>query len=123
MSGATTVPGFPKVRARASGCYNYIEYFGTAEELIAAGAATAEMLALAGNKRSRVDADGDEYDVVRYFRFTNGQPYRYFRIRRRKGASGLLESLPGAAEAIAAHQRYEAECEARLAAPPLCEQK
>jgi hypothetical protein len=90
-----------------------IQYCGEAEDLIAAGVATAAMLVMnppIGRRAKRVDQDGDAFRLVRYWRSSRGgqecEPYRYFRLTRLKPERRIGE-LPGAREAIAAYNRYQ----------------
>src|SRR5438132_600272 len=60
-----------------------MKWVGTAEALIAAGIATAEMLAPRGKKGPRPrrpDADDESYSVDRHFLVRGGQPYLCYRI-------------------------------------------
>jgi hypothetical protein len=115
-----TVPGFPRVSVQFSHrcpresepALVAINYYGTAEDLIAAGIATAAMLdrrVRAGRHRERVDQDGDRFQLVRYWRSTvDGKecaPYRYFRLTRLKPEERAA-GLPGAHDAIAAYNRW-----------------
>jgi hypothetical protein len=91
----------------------WIEYGGAAEDLIAAGVATAAMLVInppRGRRVKRVDQDGDPFRLVRYWRSSkDGQecpPYRYFRLTRLKPES-RVGGLPGAREAIAADNGWQ----------------
>lgn len=92
-----------------------VRYYGRAEDLIAAGVATAEML-LPG-RRSRRDADGDRCSVQRYWRNgDNGQPYRHCRLSRFKSVKSI-ERLPGVLDARNAADglnRWREEHHARL---------
>ncbi|HXO64049.1 MAG TPA: hypothetical protein VN882_05060 [Steroidobacteraceae bacterium] len=116
-----TVPGFPRVqvqfshrcpREQSEPALVAINYYGTAEDLIAAGIATAAMLdrrPRAGRHRKRVDQDGDRFQLERYWRSTvDGKecaPYRYFRLTRLKPEE-RAPGLPGAHDAIAAYNRW-----------------
>jgi hypothetical protein len=105
---SVTLPLHPEVCAVAHGFDSnevVIRYYGTPEELINAGVATAEMLA-PGRSGRKVDADGDRYSVQRYFRLKDGHPYRCCRIILRKRTE-LIDRLPGARDAVAAAERLE----------------
>ena len=84
------------------GCYR-IKYTGTTEDLIAAGVATADMLVK--GKKGRVDGDGEQYWIDRYYRSSRrsrgpdgSRAFKLglFRLKRMETAV----RLPGAAEAI-----------------------
>lgn len=95
---------------RQGGCF---ECSGRAEDLIACGAASADMLIMnkqhaRGPRRIRCDADGDRYVVTRYWRSTDERrepcpPYRWYQVRRFKKAG---DRLPGGTEAVMATMRY-----------------
>lgn len=110
------VPGHPRVRVQ---CWRLGEgpggtgliYYGSAEDLIAAGVATEQMLAPCAKRgpgARRFDADGERYSVNRYWTTREGQPVRRFRVWRYKALATALQ-LPGAREAIAPHEQARRE--------------
>jgi hypothetical protein len=114
-SSFARVPGFSGIEVRYR-CYEEdpaeIEYCGTAEELIAAGIVTADMLETnrrTGPRRRRIDKDGDPFRLLRYWRSTKGAsecaPYRYFRLTFLKPHT-RLGKLTGVQDAIAAYERW-----------------
>jgi hypothetical protein len=110
----THVPGFPGVTVEL---YTYAEdgdpvavyYYGFHDDLVAAGAATAEMLALCRPGHPRRDSAGERYRVTRWWRAKEGQPQRYYRVYRR---SSQVDCLPGARESA---ENYARLCEERVA--------
>jgi hypothetical protein len=115
------VPGFPSVMAfQRYGAHEGrigIEYRGTAEDLIACGAATVEMFAMndashRGPRIKRIDEHGDRFRLTRIWRSTDPhtgeacEPYRWYYVERWKPVA-LIRRLPGADEAIAAYAEYD----------------
>ncbi len=103
-SDRITLPDFPEITVMFTGhCdISQVDYYGWAEDLIAAGIATAEMLAPRVWKRR--DADGDKFRLSRYYRLKDGQPHPCYRITRIK-PDARIECLPGARAAMAAYER------------------
>jgi hypothetical protein len=111
--GFAYVPGFPDLEVHYQAYQSGMCYCGTAEDLIAAGVATASMLAInppIGKRARRVDPDGDAFHLKRYWRSSKGgyecPPYRYFQLIRLKPESRAAE-LPGAHQAVAAYNELE----------------
>lgn len=102
------VPGFPAVgilwRDSSDGVVSF-GYFGWPQDLIAAGAATAEMLAPAAQGRIRYDDNGYRFGVKRQYRLLRGAHRPWIEMTRCVPLDEL-DKLPGAREAYAAHERY-----------------
>jgi hypothetical protein len=80
-------------------------YYGWAEELIALGIATPDMLGRKVKGKKRVDADGDQFNVSWYWRLDdNRQPKLCYKLTRIKPVE-VIDHLPLAREAIAKHLR------------------
>jgi hypothetical protein len=112
------MPNFPDISMVADVFEDVatIRYYGTPNDLIAAGVATTEMLTPGRPGRKVRDQEGDRYTVQRYFRLgEDNQPYRYCRLTRRK-AIGLVDRLPGAFAAIAADKAFRQWYDDRSAA-------
>jgi hypothetical protein len=127
---AARVPAFPALEVyyleeQGRNGTMWFQYCGRADDLIAAGVATAEMLLInprTGPRRKRLDADGDQYRVSRYWRSTTGngescEPYRFYCVNRSKTVE-RLGRLPGAMEAIASRKKYERYWAARRRGEP-----
>jgi len=112
-AGYASVPGFPRVRVVFGNTYDgdgrdmiVIRYYGTAADLVLAGVVTADMLA--PGTRQRVDAEGHRFCQDSYYMVDVGrQPHRIHRVSRWKPAE-LVGRLPGALDAIAAHEELAA---------------
>jgi hypothetical protein len=108
-----TVPNFPNIEVYSRGehkGYVWLEYSGWPQDLIDAGIMMEHMLQPTG-KHLR-DADGDAVSLTRSWRLRDGLPQRHCKVRRAKPAAAML-ALPGAREAIAARERYQAWQEAQ----------
>jgi|SRR5580658_811100 hypothetical protein len=80
-------------------------YCGWADELIALGVATADMLGRKVKGKKRVDADGDRFQVSWYWRLDdNRQPKLCYKLTRVKPVE-VIDHLPLARDAIAKHLR------------------
>lgn len=83
-----------------------IEYAGWPDELVASRLMTPEM-ATPSSKHHR-DSCGDKVYITRYFRLgVDGAPRRYCKIRRYRPLHTIAR-WPGAQEALAARERYNA---------------
>jgi hypothetical protein len=105
---------------RGNGCV-FVTHIGFPEDLIAAGVATVEMLALPGKKgagKGRVDPEGFRFLLERYFVTRNGQPVRRCRVRRLEVPLPKALQFPGVAEALEARARHEKD-RCREAGAPL----
>jgi hypothetical protein len=109
------VPGFPRVVVElyrepidhnGEPCEPSVYYFGHPEDLIAAGVATAEMLALRRGGYPRRDAEGQPYSVRRWWRMKDGRPHQYCRVFRQVQQ---MDELPGVREAVENFDRLQEE--------------
>lgn len=114
-----SAPGYPDllVAARpARDSYLCVTHIGSPEDLIAAGAATAEMLERPGKKgagNGRVDPDGFRYFLERYFVTRDGQPVRRCRVRRLEVPVSKALKVAGVAEALESHALHEKDLDER----------
>jgi hypothetical protein len=97
--------GFPTVSVADWG--HAIRYCGPAHDLIAAGVATARMLAAGPSKRR--DSDGDEFRIDRYWRHTRGKETPCIRLIRSKPEC-RIRSLPGGDEIMAQRDEHGRWC-------------
>jgi hypothetical protein len=113
-----TVPTHPRLLLQAHPSDKELvalHYIGDAEDLIAAGVATAEMLAPNQKKGPRPRGpNGERYSVDRYYSVRNGQPIRRCRPGLWKVRKDAIP-LPGALEALRAHEAAMRAADAREA--------
>jgi len=95
-----------------------IRYYGSAGDLVLAGVVTADMLA--PGRRQGVDAQGHRFYQDSYYMVDDGRrPHRIHRVSLWKPAE-LVGRLPGALDAVAAHEELGAWLQAiakRLTTP------
>jgi hypothetical protein len=110
----TDVPKFPTVlvEARPGSEGIWMKHTGFAEDLIAAGIATADMLAPAtkrGRGKGRADADGLHYWVNRYWVHPGGQgaAVRRYQVIRHGVPRDRALRLEGVREALEKHARHQ----------------
>jgi hypothetical protein len=108
--GYVSVPAHPRLRMQTHSWGERLvalRYIGDATDLIAAGVATAEMLAPLQKKGPRPRGpNGERYSVDRYYVVRNGQPIRRCRLILWKVLNDAM-GLPGALDALAAHEACE----------------
>jgi len=113
-----TVPTHPRLILQAYPADEKLvalHYISDAEDLVAAGVATAEMLAPNQKKGPRPRGpNGERYSVDRYFVVRAGQPIRRCRLRLWKSRKDAMR-LPGAREALDAHEAAERRAAAQEA--------
>jgi hypothetical protein len=101
MSDYLNVPGFPGVRASIwsgpSDGFVTIKFMGSAEDLVRAGVATAEMVTRGerrrkGPRKRRVDADGHKYWREHYWATgPDGEPVTRWAVARRVPVAKALQ--------------------------------
>jgi hypothetical protein len=88
-----------------------VTYEGTGRGLIAAGLVTVRNLATngpGGKRKKRIDSAGIPFGLrSRWRRADTGEPYQVYRLTFHRPA-GRIGELPGASEALALHDAYEA---------------
>ena len=86
-----------------------VTYEGTGEGLVAAGLVTLRSLIAADKRKNRIDSAGFPFGIQsRWRRVDTGEPYRVYRLTSHRPAARIAD-LPGASEALAAHDPHEAD--------------
>jgi len=89
-----------------------VTYCGTGRGLLAAGLVSTKTLAMngpAGKRKKRIDSGGFPFSLQSSWRGTDAdEPYRIFELTFHRPVARIAE-LPGATEALAAHDAHEAD--------------